>query len=966
MAINNDDILEMFKDVLESFKEFFNSNESELDSIFASHLSNREEAEKNHFDNRKELVSRAIKNQIEEERLKAIEIAKINNESAEEIKRINDNFNSEIENRTSAAISKLEQSKSAMDNLYAQLKSNKIEIETVKNNINDLRYSGDSKDNIEAYEKDLKRLEKERLNIEDAIYRKKRNEEKNLNDLQTTLIKDEEKKRIKLLDNLEKRKKKYIEETGASYEDAEKEFAGERDNINSSFIENITNVSGGKLSVGGALKGIGSSILSGDKGGHESIIGNALDLGSQAASAIPGPWGIVASAVLKVGSVIADQLKAMHDALEKQVDIAMDAYTKYLGPINTRLQGTDKTFSSIVGLMQSNLRNNAYVDQTKYLENINSLVEKGIAFNVEERALMLTLSDKIATTFNALDESLLRLIRLQQADMTKSALGSEAGLTTYLNNNYNDTSYLGDEYSRISSIILDASSQMNIDQATSFNYAVQKWLGSLYSVGMSGSAVENIAQGLNYLSTGNVSVLNSNPSLMTLLSLSAERSGNSIASLLTSGLTSSNVNDLMKAMVEYLASIAENTSNQVTKSEFSNIVNMSVSDLRAISNLTSKDIATLYETVDYNYKTAVEETSQQLGKLDERTSIAEKLDNFLNNALLGFGWSITENQDDYLKFKMEDYIDRLAQDTGFGKLLSKKIIGSLFGSVGELLGLEATVTGLMGDVNAFNPEATSDTSSDSSYTLLDQINGNNSSDYNAGAFGQMNSDVNNIFINKFKKYFEEIKATLDTFGDSALAFSLEGWNSSIYNSGRNSDFIGLLDDAINAAAKTILNNAADKVENGVTTNNYSNDFSSVYDNLYASGAVSNLSSSAVFYDNNVVDIERTTTPSFEQQERAIQESGKNIQSTETSVDTNTKSIDDLYEDLFENQSTPIKVSLESAADKVYEKLISTISSAYKDNELTNLLRDFIASYEQNTSQNDVRDIISNLYMIRGI
>ena len=77
-------------------------------------------------------------------------------------------------------------------------------------------------------------------------------------------------------------------------------------------------------------------------------------------------------------------------------------------------------------------------------------------------------------------------------------------------------------------------------------------------------------------------------------------------------------------------------------------------------------------------------------------------------------------------------------------------------------------------------------------------------------------------------------------------------------------------------------------------------YSSVYDTLYSSGAISNLSSSASvsspaiettnFYDNNVVDIEGNTTPNFEQQERSIQESGRTVKSVESIEETNTRSI----------------------------------------------------------------------------
>ena len=111
---------------------------------------------------------------------------------------------------------------------------------------------------------------------------------------------------------------------------------------------------------------------------------------------------------------------------------------------------------------------------------------------------------------------------------------------------------------------------MRGENALSFEYQVQKWLGSLYSLGMDSGTISTIAQGLNYLGTGNVEALNGNESLQSLLAMSASRAGISYADILTGGLDADTTNNLMKSMIEYLKSIAENTdNNQVTKSAYS-------------------------------------------------------------------------------------------------------------------------------------------------------------------------------------------------------------------------------------------------------------------------------------------------------------------------------------------------------------------------------------------------------------
>ena len=82
----------------------------------------------------------------------------------------------------------------------------------------------------------------------------------------------------------------------------------------------------------------------------------------------------------------------------------------------------------------------------------------------------------------------------------------------------------------------------------------------------------------------------------------------SYSSILTQGLNAEGVNNLMKSVVELLQDIAKNTSNQVTKSAWSEILNMTRSDFRAVSNLTSTDISSIYGS-NVTYQSALNETS---------------------------------------------------------------------------------------------------------------------------------------------------------------------------------------------------------------------------------------------------------------------------------------------------------------------------------------------------------------------
>ena len=90
------------------------------------------------------------------------------------------------------------------------------------------------------------------------------------------------------------------------------------------------------------------------------------------------------------------------------------------------------------------------------------------------RAFLDTISEKIATTFEATDASLLKLVRIQQADSTAARLGMESALTAFLNNMYETTEYMTEAADSIRASIYEASALMTAEEATDFEYQVQK------------------------------------------------------------------------------------------------------------------------------------------------------------------------------------------------------------------------------------------------------------------------------------------------------------------------------------------------------------------------------------------------------------------------------------------------------------------------------------------------------------
>ena len=341
--------------------------------------------------------------------------------------------------------------------------------------------------------------------------------------------------------------------------------------------------------------------------------------------------------------------------ISSSVDEAMTNVSKYLPQFSTRLQGSGKDFSTISSLIKKNLAVSPFIKQTVLLENISRGVSQGVAYNLESRAFLASVSDRIADTFDAFDANMSRLIRLQQGDSSMARLGMEASLTRTLNSMFSDTSYLSSAYDTVSAALLDASAQLSKEEAVEFEYTVQKWLGALYSLGLSDAFVSSIAQGINYLGTGNVQALAGNTSLQTLMAMSASRAGIPYGDTLIGGLNARNTNALLESMVEYLQEIAGDT-NKVVKSAYGDILGLSLSDLQAVRNLTSQDISTL-SSGTLGYGGAMQELQTQLGKVASRTSISQIIDNLFSNALYSVGSTIAENPAAYVLWKVANMIE---------------------------------------------------------------------------------------------------------------------------------------------------------------------------------------------------------------------------------------------------------------------------------------------------------------------
>lgn len=362
---------------------------------------------------------------------------------------------------------------------------------------------------------------------------------------------------------------------------------------------------------------------------------------------------------------------AVVKAGDSAVEAGLSVYTTYMSGINARMQGTNKTFGGLLSNISRNLTASPYVKQIDVIDNLSKLVSQGIAYNVEQRAFLETISDKIATTFDATNGTLLRLIRIQQADTTAARLGLEADLTKYLNKNYQDTSYLSDQFDNVSAALYEATSIAGRNMGVEIEGVVQKWLGSLYSVGASDTLISTLSQGIGYLGSGNISALSSNESIMNLFALGASKAGIDIGSAITGGLNASQVNKLLSGVVSYIQQIGS-TGNLATRSEFASMFGMTISDMTALLNLSSADLVDISNNM-LTYSDTISEVQNQLEQVSSRMHFTELIDNVLSNAALTLGMGVASNIVTYGIYRAAELLDVV---TGDLKIPTISVMGS--------------------------------------------------------------------------------------------------------------------------------------------------------------------------------------------------------------------------------------------------------------------------------------------------
>ncbi len=402
--------------------------------------------------------------------------------------------------------------------------------------------------------------------------------------------------------------------------------------------------------------------------------------------------------------------------LAQQLNAQTDKIGAKQAPIDTRLQGSrvnDKILGSYWKQLARDMNKigavNPYFTQDDFANNIETLVNKGISFDIKQRAFLMTIQEKIANTFDVADGTLLRLVRIQQQDTTAGRLGMESALNSFLNSMYETSEYLSDVAASVRSSLGEMQALMEGAAATELEFQVQKWMGSLYSVGMSQDAVQSIAQTFGQIASGDVGGLTGSGT-GNLLIMAANEAGMSIADILQDGLNADETNTLMQAMVNYLAEIAETSSDsRVVQQQLANVYGVKASDLRAATNLASslKDVS----KQDLTYSGMLGQLNKMANSMILRTSTGEMLTNVWDNVQYTMATQMANDPILYLLPRvatlLEDYAGGIdlpfLNVMGFGVDLNTSVAqlmnvaamsGSILGALGPMIsGLASAASG---------------------------------------------------------------------------------------------------------------------------------------------------------------------------------------------------------------------------------------------------------------------------------
>ena len=339
-------------------------------------------------------------------------------------------------------------------------------------------------------------------------------------------------------------------------------------------------------------------------------------------------------------------------ALEGMITSAMNTINSSAGAVTGALHGSGVSFSDLYDEIANGVATSQVVTQTKVLSELASIAQQGISKDLESISILSAIRDVSVNSFNVTDSNLRRLVRLNESkgNLTAKQFGLAAVLRDELNEVFGDSSYMGHLFQSMTGAVLDAVSANSLKggtDSTNFYAVVETWMAGMYEAGVSDGLVNSIAQGINYLGSGNIGALSGNKALQNLMLLSMDRAGLDYASILQQGLSVTDTSKLLAEIIDYLADITDNTKeNNVLQSSYANLFNMSITDLSAIKNLSQNSAFRNYanSSVSINNDVAAQLAINEVEDLNDRLYWSQKIANSTENMKFGFGASVATSE----------------------------------------------------------------------------------------------------------------------------------------------------------------------------------------------------------------------------------------------------------------------------------------------------------------------------------
>lgn len=367
-------------------------------------------------------------------------------------------------------------------------------------------------------------------------------------------------------------------------------------------------------------------------------------------------------------------LSNLSNSLTSAINKTLDSYLSVQQSMSAHLQGTSTSLQNITETLQSTLSVSGIIKQQDVYTNLSKLVDRGIVYNVEQRAFLETMARDIHATFDATDGTLARLIRIQTQDLSSNRLAIEYSLQTFLNQNYQTSEYIKDSFQNVSKSLFSAQIALqNSTRAIELEAAVQTQLGAMYSGGLSSQTVEGLAKAINSLGSGDVSSLGSGMS--NLLVMAAARAGLDYGELLNRGVTGQQATTLLQNVASYLAEMGQNQSN-VVKSQLGQLFGVDITDIIAaqkvgnVSGSVGSDINSLFD--DYS------------GFM----TFGTRLRNSIENLKYSFGTNIATSPTSMITYEIT-------------KLLSESGLGDILFNIGDALKGSKTPIPILGPIMDF-------------------------------------------------------------------------------------------------------------------------------------------------------------------------------------------------------------------------------------------------------------------------